>query len=116
MRLIWLGDHWSDQNEVVIPGGTARLLALAVTYSEGNPANQVVVVYSTLTGDKMLLLRNNTNVDFPLSQVTEPEVDTAGVARAAPATVHPLVGGKLFLDVIYISPDIVVTVTAIVEV
>jgi hypothetical protein len=102
---------------VGIPGPISRLLALGVDYHAACPATTCLFVYCSLPVDKKVLELVTRNVDFPLSQVTEVEVDPSGVARAAPATVYPLVGGMLTVTVMWCDALVdAVTVTAVVEV
>jgi hypothetical protein len=100
-----------------IPGGTARLLAVAVAYDAACPASTDVAMGCTLPVARTLLSLVNRNVDLPLSQLTVTEKNTAGVNRAAPATKSPFVAGLLWVDVLGCDEIAdAVTVTAVVEV
>jgi hypothetical protein len=86
------------ESSVGIPA-IARLIALSVAYDGDCPNTTDVTVKCSLPVEKTLLLLEDNDVDLPLSQVTECQVDDEGAPRAEPATCYPLVMGELTVEV-----------------
>jgi hypothetical protein len=102
---------------VALPGPITKLLALSVHYDAACPATTYVCVYCDAPMIKILLHLDTQNTDFPLSQVTELEIDRSGVPRGPTATCHQFCAGLLWVNIN--NCDAItdaVTVTAVVEV
>ncbi len=100
-----------------IPDGMVRLVGIAVDYHGSAPGTTDVTIKCTLPVTKTVLTLTDNATDFPMSQVTEVEVDETGSGRATPATRYPLIMGNLTVDVAQCNAlTTAVTISAIIEI
>ncbi len=106
----------TGSGQIALPDGMTRLVGITIGYDGTAPASTDVTVKCTLPVEKTLLTLTDNATDFPMSQITEPEVDETGSDRAAPATKSPWVMGQLTVDVAQCNAlTAAVTVLCVVE-